>query len=147
MPVFNFAEMKEYEQPPFGKKYRWAITDGEVGETGEDTKHPGVDYWRLECTIQDGPHAGKKTGLTCMLPPYEPFTLFNVLRASGNHSEEELKSGDFDIELEDLTDGSYEFVAKWVKQKGDSDYGEIKRIQPVPEDWEPEDDEESVLPG
>lgn len=132
----NFAEIEDYKPLEPGK-YHFAVTDGEVKETGPDKKHPGVDYWFIELTVQDGPNQGKKQSLPVMLPPYEPYALVNILRATvGQHkwSEEEVQDGEFDVELDDLLE--LEFVAKVQPQKGNSDFNEVKSIRPFDaESW------------
>lgn len=136
----NFAGIEESEKLPRGK-YHFAVTDGEVKETSEDSKHPGNDYWNLELTVQDGDHQGRKHWLSIMLPPYEVFTLASVLRATvGQHefTEKQLADGDFDVELDDLI--GLEFVATVRPQKKNPDFNETRSIKAFdPEEWEDAD--------
>ena len=138
MVRINFAEIEGFEQLPRGK-YHFAITDYEVKEHGENSKHPGHEYWWLTLTVQDGDQEGKTQTLMVTLPPhYEPFTLVNILRATvGQHnwSEEEVAEGEVDVDIEDL-DG-LEFVASVRPQKGNSDFNEVRSIAPFdPDTWE-----------
>jgi hypothetical protein len=144
MVKVNFAELPEYT--PLGRgTYHFAITDGIVDEHGDEAQYPGNDFWKLELTVQDGPMEGKTQSLTVTLPPYEPFTLANILRATvGQHewTEEELKEGEYDVEMDHLVreDNPLEFIANVAPQKGNSDYNNVSRIRPYdPEEWEVED--------
>jgi hypothetical protein len=132
----NFADIEDSPQLPRGK-YHFAITDGEVKETKADSKHPGNDYWSLETTVQDGEQEGRKQYLSVMLPPYEVFTLAAILRATiGQHefTEEQLESGDFDVELDDLM--GLEYVASVRPQKNNPEFNEVRSFKPFdPEDW------------
>lgn len=136
MVKVNFSDIKEFEQLPPGK-YHFIIEEGEVQETGEESKHPGNDFWRLTLTVQDGEYAGQHEWVSVMLPPYELYTLFGILRATiGQHewTEEDLKSGDVDVELDDLI--GLEFVARVKPQKGNSDFNNVSRFQAFdPDEW------------
>jgi hypothetical protein len=136
MVRINFAEIEEYEKLPKGK-YHFAITDLEVDEHGESAKHPGNEYWRATLTVQSGELQGKTQNLMITLPPYEPFTLVGILRATvGQHewTEEQVKEGDLDVDIDDLE--GLEFVASVRPQKNNSDFNEVRGIQPYDsEDW------------
>jgi hypothetical protein len=149
MVKVNFAEIKDFEPLPVGR-YHFMVTDVDSGETGEDSKKPGSPYWTAQCTVQDGPHQGRTQNVWIGLPPnYEPFGMVNILRVSvGQHqwSEEELKQGEFDVEMDDLL--NLEFVGVVRKQrKSKEGYTEIGRMEPFDADtWEPESEEDSLLP-
>ena len=136
----NFSDVGTSTQLPRGK-YHFAVTDGEVRETKESSKHPGSDFWSLECTVQTGEQQGRKQYLSVMLPPYQVFTLAALLRATvGQHefTEEQLNAGDFDVELDDLV--GLEFVATVRPQKSNPEYNEMRNIKAYnPDDWAEED--------
>ena len=140
MVRINFAEVEDSPQLPAGK-YHFAITDGEVRETSDTSKHPGNDFWSLELTVQDGEQQGRKQYMSIMLPPYEVFTLARLMRVTvGQHefTEDQLASGEFDVELDDLM--GLEFVASVRPQKGNTDYNEVRNLKAFdPEDWEDAD--------
>lgn len=79
-------------------KYHVIFTDGDVRQTKDTSKHPENDYWNAEMTVQDGPLAGRKDWTNIMLPPYELYTLANILQAAG-YTKEEITSGKVDVEL------------------------------------------------
>lgn len=137
MVKINFAEVEGFTQLEKGK-YHFAVTDGEVKETSPESKHPEVDFWNLELTVQDGPKEGEKEFMNIMLPPYEPFTLVSLLRATvGQHdwTDEDVQNGEFEVELDDLL--GLEFVANVAPQKGNEDYNNVSRIKPYdPDKWE-----------
>lgn len=143
----NFAEVEPFEQLPKGR-YHVIVTDGEVNQTSETSEHPDNDYWRVAYTVQDGPKKGKREWDNLMLPPYTPYGLFNLLRATvGQHpwSEEDLDGeADVDVELDDLID--LELVISVRPQRGNDEYNEVSRYYPYdPEEWETEEDD--LLPG
>lgn len=134
MVRINFAEIEDYKPLPADKGYHFRVTDGDIDQHGDNAKHPGNDFWKLTLTVQDGEQEGGTQPLTITLPPYEPFTLVNILRATvGQHewSEEEVQNGEFEVELDDLVD--LEFLADVRPQKNNSDYMEVRRIRPLDE--------------
>jgi hypothetical protein len=143
MVKVNFADIQESNDLPIGGPYHVQITDGDIGEHGDEAKHPGNEFWRVEITVQDGPLEGKSATVLITLPPYEPFTLANILRASvGQHefTEEQLRDGDFDVSLDDLVDNNLEMLVKVNKRKG-SDYVNYRFSPYDPETWDPGDSE------
>lgn len=137
------VEERDFEPLPNGK-YHVSITDYDIRETGEEAKHPENDYLNVEFTVQSGDHEGRKLWTNVMLPPYEPFMLYNILRASGK-TEEELKSGEFELDFDDLH--GLEMVAKVGRQKGNKDYNEIKRFEPYdPDTFDAGGSGDSLLP-
>lgn len=136
----NFAEVESFEKLDAGT-YHFAITDLDVDETGEESKHPGTDFWKAELTVQDGPLQGRKEFLSIMLPPYELYTLVGILRATvGQHewTEEEVEQGEVDVEMDDLM--GLEFIAKVKPQKKNPDFNQVSNFKPYdPESWEESD--------
>jgi len=138
----NFGEVEEYKPLEPGK-YHLAVTDVEVKEHGENSKHPGHEYWMLTLTVQDGPQEGKTQNLMVTLPPhYEPFTLVNVLRATvGQHewTDQQVKDGEVEVDVENLE--GLEFVATVRRQKNNSDFNEVRGIREYNADtWDAGDD-------
>lgn len=88
----------DFDPIPDGE-YHVVITGGEERETGENSKTPNSPYWNIELTVQDGPEQGRKDWVNVMLPPYELFTLGNILLATGRFTKEQLKAGEYDVEL------------------------------------------------
>lgn len=135
----NFAEIESIDQLP-RDTYHFMITDIDLDETGEDSKHPGTDYWKAELTVQSGPLQGRKEFISIMLPPYELYTLAGILRATvGQHdwTEEDVESGEADVEMDDLL--NLEFTAKVKPQKKNKDFNQVSNFKPV-------DDTDSLLP-
>lgn len=134
MVKVNFAEVEDFK-PLASGKYHFRVTDAEVRQTKEDAKHPDVDFWWLELTVQDGEQQGKTQNLPVMLPPYELYTLVGILRATvGQHkwTDEEVQEGEADVELDDLLD--LEFIAKVKPQKGNSDFNQVSNFAPYDEE-------------
>lgn len=133
----NFSDIEESGGQLARGKYHFAVTDGEIKETSDSSKHPGSDFWSIELTVQDGDQQGRKQFLPVMLPPYEVFTLAAILRATvGQHefTKDQLDSGDFEVELDDLI--GLEFVANVRPQKSNSDFNEVRNIKEFdPENW------------
>lgn len=136
MVKVNFSDVKDFQQLPKGK-YHFLVEEGEVQETSDTSKHPGVDYWRLTLTVQDGEYQGQHEWVSVMLPPYELFTLFGILRATiGQHewTEEELRAGDVDVELDNLI--GLEFVASVKPQKDNPDFNNVGSFRAYdPDAW------------
>jgi hypothetical protein len=146
MVKVNFAEVEEYKPLERGT-YRFVVTDTEVDQNKESAQHPGNDFWKLTLTVQDGPKEGKTQVANCMLPPYTPYDLVGILRATvGQHrfTEDEINSGEADVELEDLDE--LEFIANVAPQKDNSDYNNVSRYRAVPDDWEPAGGDDANLP-
>lgn len=133
----NFADMEDFDPLKPGK-YLAELTDVTVEQTSSEAKHPDNDYWRFEWTVITGEDEGRKQFDNAMLPPYEPYTLYNVMRASGKWTEEELKGGDLDIDMDDLI--GTQAVLTVRQQKKNPDYNEVRRYAPADE-WEGEDAE------
>jgi len=128
----NFAEVEEFQPLPDGKGYHFRITDADVDQHKDTAKHPGNDFWKLTLTVQNGEQQNKTQPLMVTLPPYEPFTLVSILRATiGQHdwSEEDVKTGEIDVDIDDLVD--LEFLADVRPQKNNPDYKEVRRIRPL----------------
>lgn len=140
MVKIDFSKVEGPSKLPRGK-YHFMISDGSVKETSETSKYPGSDFWSLELTVQDGPQEGRKEFTSVMLPPYEPFTLVGILRATvGQHewTDEDVQSGEFDVELDDLLE--LEFVAKVRPQKDNEDFNNVYGYAPYdPDTWEHSD--------
>ena len=139
MVKVDFSKIEGPQQLPKGP-YHFRITDGEVKETGDHTDHPGSDFWGIELTVQDGENEGRTQSMSVMLPPYEPFTLAAIMRATvGQHeyTEKQVDDGEIDVELDDLMD--LEFVANVRPQKKNDEYNEVRRIRPYDKDkWTPD---------
>jgi len=149
MVKVNFASIKD---GPSDGTHRFMITEGDIEQNKESAKHPGNDYWRLTLQVQDGPDEGETTKTNVMLPPYVPYDLKNILRATvGQHSwsEEDIKKGEFDVEMDDLVDNNLEFIATIAPQRNNKDFKNVGNYRPVPDDWDWEDyneDTDSLLP-
>jgi len=130
-------------QLPAGR-YHFAITDIDLKEGTE--KQPDSTAWSLELTVQDGEQEGRKEFVWLGLPPhYEPYALKPILKATvGQHkwNDDEVESGDIDIEMDDLMD--LEFIATVKPQKKNKDFNDIRNFQPYdPDEW---DSDENLLP-
>lgn len=124
MVRINFAEIEEFSSLPTGK-YHVRVTDGDVKEHGDEAKHPGNEYWNLQITVQDGPQEGKTDYVMLTLPPYEPFTLVNLLRATvGQHpwSDEEVRQGDFEVTIDDIVDNELEAIVTVKPNRKNPDF-------------------------
>lgn len=154
----DFTNVKEFAGYPPGE-YHLTLADGSVEETGGSSKYPENPYLNVEFNIEDGKYEGKPMYTNIMLPPYEPFMLFGLLKAHGV-PEEELRSGNYQLGdydgddpteaaaamLEALLSMDIEVLAVVGKKKG-QDSTQIQRFKEYDEtEWTPEDDSD-ILPG
>jgi len=145
----NFADMEDFEPVPPGK-YLAELTDVTVEQTGDDAKHPFNNYWRFEWTVQEGEQEGQKVFDNSMLPcmecakadeagesrpqghdpssNYIPYSLYHIMRASERWTEEELKDGDIEVDIDDLV--GIRAVLTVRQQKKNPEYNEVRRYAP-----------------
>jgi hypothetical protein len=138
MVKVNFADIEEFSNLP-GGKYHVRVTNGEVKEHGDEAKHPGNEYWNIEITVQDGELEGRTDYVMLTLPPYTPYTLANLLRATvGQHrfTEAELDDGDFDVEIDDIIDNELEAVVTVRPPKKDGGFSNYRFSPFDPDEWE-----------
>lgn len=131
----NFAEVEDFKPLPAGKGYHMRITDADVDQHGDNAKHPGNDFWKLTLTVQGGEQEGQTQPLMVTLPPYEPFTLVAIMRATvGQHkwSDEDVQNGEIDVELDDLVD--LEFLCDVRPQRNNPDFNDVRRIRHLDDD-------------
>ena len=154
----NLGDVQDanFEDLPRGD-YHLRLVDGEERETSKDSQHPENPYWNLEFVVQDGKYEGRRMWINAMLPPYSPFTLKNLLRASGKVSDEALE-GELDVALtadeaeDDDTvvllneEEPIEVIGVWGKNRKSGNM-ELRRFKPYDEDeWTPGDDDDELLP-
>jgi hypothetical protein len=138
MVSINFADVPEFSQLDPGT-YHFEITDGDRKEHGPEAEHPGNEFWSLELTVVDGEKQGRKEFVTITLPPYKPFMLVSILRATAESektawSEKDVQDGTFEVDLDDLI--GLEFVARVGPQKKNPDFNQVSRIRAYdPETW------------
>jgi hypothetical protein len=76
------SEGRIFEPLP-GGTYVLAVTDGSVAFCGPNSKNPGKPYWRLETTVQTGPHEGRKLFTNVMLFEGALYTFVQLMKALG----------------------------------------------------------------
>jgi hypothetical protein len=85
----NFTDTEKYGKSSIGRdplpsgKYHVAITDIEVRQSGPEAKFPGVDYWNMEFTVQDGPYQGQKCWTNVTFLEHALYTLKGIMEALG----------------------------------------------------------------
>ena len=135
MVRINFAEVEDFSSLPYGN-YHILVSDVDVKQHGDEAKHPGNDYWNIEVTVQDGELEDRKDFIMFTLPPYKPFQLVNLLRATvGQHewSEEEVDSGEFDVEVDDIL--NLEAILKVAHNKKNPDFPNYRFLPYNEEEW------------
>jgi hypothetical protein len=90
------VEVSDYDPVPSGK-YRVAVTDGELKESGENAKNPGAEYIHWEFTIQDEEYQGRKVWANTSLLPHALFSLKGLLSATGFNTD-----GEIEFEIDDV---------------------------------------------
>lgn len=146
-------EHREFSDVPRGR-YNVKSEEVRVFQTSENSKHPKADMWSIELRIQDEEQENQPIFDNVLIPcnvcaehpegqaeghedkDFPLYTLFAILENTiGQHkwTEEDIQSGDIDVEPEDL-EGLYLRV-RYGKQKN-SDYMEVKGYMP----WRDEDE-------
>jgi hypothetical protein len=76
------AEGRSTQLLPRGD-YHVKVTEGSIEECGPESRNPGKPYYKLECTIQSGPHAGRKLFTNAMLFEGALYTIVQIMKAMG----------------------------------------------------------------
>jgi hypothetical protein len=76
--------------------YHVICTDGSWEQCGPASKNPGKPYWKIECTVQEGPYAGRHVFTNVMLFEGALYTLSQLMKAMG------LDTSVGDVEVPDL---------------------------------------------
>lgn len=93
--------------------YHVICTDGSWEECGPNSKNPGKPYWKIECTIQDGPYTGRHLFTNVMLFEGALYTLSQIMKAMGLNTD----AGDVEVpELEQVI-GTHFVVGVSVKKE------------------------------
>lgn len=96
MPEVALGEFDSGSFEPFGSGiYELMLTDWDVRQTSDGSKHPGEDYVNGEFTIQSGEFEGRKLWCNFMLPPYNPFMLKQLVAAVGDDPDGNLNTDEF----------------------------------------------------
>lgn len=95
--------------------YHVVITDGSIEECGPESKNPGKPYYKLEATIQSGPHANRKLFTNAMLFEGALYTITQIMKAMGIS----VKPGEMIVPTIDEIIGT-DFICGVVK-KGESE--------------------------
>lgn len=92
----NFTDVQStnYEALPKGW-YSVKVTDGELRESGPNSKNPGSEYINWELTIQEGEFADRKVWTNTSLLPQALFALKGLMEAAGIDASSEI---DFEID-------------------------------------------------
>ena len=85
------SEARTFEAMPTGEYYV-RVTDVEDAECGPNSKNPGKPYYKVEFTVQDGPHEDRKLWANAMLFNGALYTIAQLMKATG--FEKELAKGD-----------------------------------------------------
>ncbi len=90
------VEVTDFEPIPAGK-YHVVITDGELKESGPNSKNPGSEYIKFELTVQEGEYENRKLWVNASMLPHALFTLKGLLDACGFETD-----GELDFEIDDV---------------------------------------------
>lgn len=133
---FTDVETSNFDPIPAGT-YIAKVTDGELRESGPNSKNPGSQYINWEFTIQDGDYAGRKQWTNTSLLPQALFALKDLLAATGKFNVD----GDLDFDIEDVIGSDVKIVVK-QKRFDDELRNEVKRVKPLGDD----EGDSSLLP-
>lgn len=127
----NFSEAgeeKSFEPAPRGT-YVLIVTDGEVRESGPQSKKPGAEMINWELTIAEGDYEGRKVWTNTMCEGKGVFFLKQLLSATGKFEIDD----DLDFEISDVI-GSKVRATLGVKPKyndPDEMENEVKKFKPI----------------
>lgn len=122
---FTDVQTNNFEALPAGV-YHVRATDGEVRESGPNSKNPGSEYINWELTVQEGPYEGRKLWTNTSLLPQALFALKGMLEASGRFTDDQL-SGDLDFEIDDVLGAEFKVKVTQREYNGDTQ-NDIKRF-------------------
>lgn len=128
----NFSDVKTTDFEAFDAgTYAAKVTDGEIKESGPNSKNPGSEYINWELTLQDeGPLQGRKVWYMTSLLPHALFGLKGLCAATGRYTEEELEAEDFDFEIDDLI--GLDVLVHVIKEKyNGEDVNRVKKVKKV----------------
>ena len=97
---FEDVEVTDFEALPAGT-YHVKITDGEIKESGPDSKNPGAEYINWELTIQDGEYESRKLWTNTSLLAHALFSLKGMFAATGKWTKQELSAPGFEFDIDD----------------------------------------------
>lgn len=124
---FSGVDSSGFDPIPSGT-YVAKVTDGELRESGPNSKNPGSQYINWEFTIQEGEYQGRKQWLNTSLLPQALFGLKGLLAATGKFDVD----GDLDFDIEDVIGSDVAIVVK-TKTYDDELRNEVKKVKPVGE--------------
>lgn len=117
----DVASSNSYEPVPTGK-YNVFVTDGEIKESGPNSKNPGSQYINWEMTIDGGNYDGRKLWTNTSLLPQALFGLKGLLAAAGLNAD-----GELDFDIKDVI--GKKIRAKVIKKPADGSYDERNEIK------------------
>ena len=106
MVTINFADTGDLEfgtLPP--GRYHVKVTEGEMRESGPNSKNPGSQYINWELTVQDGDYEGRKLWTNTSLLPHALFGLKALLLSTGKWDNTQLADS-MDFEINDVLGAS-----------------------------------------
>ncbi len=109
--------------------YKAFVTDGEVKESGPQSKNPGSQYINWEFTISEGTYENRKQWMNTSLLPQALFGIKALLQATGRFSEAQL-SGEIDFDIADVI-GSEVLIVVKIKEYNGEDRNEVKSVRAV----------------
>jgi hypothetical protein len=131
----NLADIqqKDFSPVPAGK-YSLRFTDYEMKEVGENAKPENVGEPIANCEftiIAPQEFEGKKVWSNFMFTPKTLWRLQQFLASTGQYSDDELSSDDFDFELQDLIGSEVVASIKFVPETDQYEAkNEIKKFFP-----------------
>lgn len=143
----NLSETEGFDPIPAGR-YPLNVFDGELRTSGENAKHPGSEYIAWDFTVAAGDNEGRHIWTNTVtdhgdcdcgdaeaIARFEKgkFMLMDLLKATGKWSEEELRSEDFDFEIEDVVGSTVSAAVGVRKSEEYGDQNTIKKIKALSE--------------
>jgi hypothetical protein len=125
---FTDVQSSDFEPIPSGT-YAARVTDGEIRESGPNSKNPGAQYINWEFTISEGEHESRKQWLNTSLLPQALFGLKGLLAATGKFSQEQI-DGELDFDIDDVVGAEVKIVVGQRTYEGEL-RNEVKRVKPV----------------
>lgn len=121
----NFTDVPDvvFEPVPAGQ-YLVTIAGGELGESGDDAKHPGSPYINWDLVIAEDEFAGRHIfTITSFWPESLQYGLKPLLKAVGVNTD-----GEIDFEIEDLINKQLYVKVNIKKQEGYDDKNNVRRF-------------------
>lgn len=126
----NFTDVPDsvgFDPVPPGE-YVVTVTKGEMGESGDNAKHPGTPYINWDLVVAEGQFQGRHIfTVTSLWPDSLQYGLKPLLKAVGGFNTD----SELDFEIEDVINKQLIVKVNIQKQEGYDDKNNVRAFKPL----------------